>query len=120
MIWLTWRQFRAQAIAVCGAVGAVAVILAITGPKLARDYTAGITACDALGGCESFTDQFFNDHVPAYFALLAVVMFVPAIVGLFWGAPLITRELEAGTHQLAWNQSITRTRWLAVKLGSRV
>jgi ABC-2 family transporter protein len=38
-------------------------------------------------------------------------------IGLFWGAPLIARELEAGTHRLVWNQSITRTHWLAVKLG---
>jgi len=46
-----------------------------------------------------------------------VVLVLPALIGLFWGAPLIARELEAGTHRLVWNQSITRTRWLAVKLG---
>jgi hypothetical protein len=40
----------------------------------------------------------------------------PAILGIFWGAPLIARELETGTYRLAWNQSITRTRWLTVKL----
>ena len=36
---------------------------------------------------------------------------------MFWGAPLIARELEAGTQRLAWMQSVTRFRWLAVKLG---
>ncbi|CAM5274363.1 transporter [Streptomyces tanashiensis] len=36
---------------------------------------------------------------------------------MFWGAPLISRELETGTHYLAWNQGVTRTRWLATKLG---
>jgi hypothetical protein len=40
----------------------------------------------------------------------------PAVIGLFWGAPLIARELETGTAALAWNQSVTRSRWLAVKL----
>jgi hypothetical protein len=30
---------------------------------------------------------------------------------------MVARELEAGTHRLAWNQTVTRTRWLAVKLG---
>ena len=40
----------------------------------------------------------------------------PALIGIFWGAPLIGRELETGTDQLAWTQSVTRTRWLAVKL----
>ncbi|MGP0047447.1 MAG: ABC transporter permease subunit [Solirubrobacteraceae bacterium] len=35
---------------------------------------------------------------------------------LFWGAPLIARELETQTFTLAWSQSVTRTRWLAAKL----
>ena len=45
------------------------------------------------------------------------MLVLPALIGIFWGAPLIARELEAGTHRLVWNQSVTRTRWLAVKLG---
>ena len=40
----------------------------------------------------------------------------PALLGLFWGAPLVARELETGTYRLAWTQSVTRTRWLATKL----
>jgi hypothetical protein len=40
----------------------------------------------------------------------------PALIGIFWGAPLITRELETGTNRLAWTKSITRARRLAVKL----
>ncbi len=40
----------------------------------------------------------------------------PGLIGIFWGAPLIGRELETGTSQLAWTQSVTRSRWLAVKL----
>jgi hypothetical protein len=44
------------------------------------------------------------------------VMAAPALIGIFWGAPLLGAELERGTHQLAWTQSVTRTRWLAVKL----
>jgi hypothetical protein len=31
--------------------------------------------------------------------------------------PLIAREFETGTFRLVWTQGITRTRWLAVKLG---
>jgi hypothetical protein len=30
---------------------------------------------------------------------------------------LVARELETGTHRLAWTQSVTRSRWIAVKLG---
>jgi hypothetical protein len=42
---------------------------------------------------------------------------VPLLPGLFWGAPMVASELEAGTHQFAWTQSITRRRWLTVKAG---
>ncbi|MEU1812069.1 ABC transporter permease subunit [Micromonospora aurantiaca (nom. illeg.)] len=41
---------------------------------------------------------------------------VPALIGAVWGAPLVARELEQGTHRLVWNQSVPRRRWLAVKL----
>ena len=48
------------------------------------------------------------------FGTLAVLA-VPALVGMFWGAPLVARELDAGTHRLAWTLT-SRTRWLAAKL----
>jgi hypothetical protein len=118
MIWLTWRQSRAQAAMMAAALAGLAVILLLTGPQVADDYSTGIAACTGeSGGCSEFVDRFFQDHVQPFLAVTAVVLILPALIGLFWGAPLIARELEAGTHRLVWNQSITRTRWLAVKLG---
>ncbi|GIG56088.1 transporter [Longispora fulva] len=117
MIWLTWRQFRTQATVVFAALILLAVILAVTGPGLAHDYSAGLASCTARGGCDAFAEHFLNSHFALYIGLGVVVAVLPVIVGLFWGAPLVTREFEAGTHRLAWNQSVTRTRWLGVKLG---
>jgi hypothetical protein len=117
MIWLTWRQFRASAGMMAAALSLLAVILALTGPGLADEYSSGIEACTSRGDCSNFVDQFFRDNRGAFLAVTAVVLVLPALIGLFWGAPLIARELEAGTHRLAWTQSVTRTRWLAVKLG---
>ncbi len=117
MIWLTWRQFRVQAATMAAALAGFAVILGVTGGNLADDYATGIAACTAQGnGCSNFVNRFFQDHQNPFLAVTAVVLILPALIGLFWGAPLIARELEAGTHRLVWNQSITRTRWLAVKL----
>ncbi|MER8073323.1 ABC transporter permease subunit [Streptomyces sp. NPDC094034] len=108
MIWLTWRQFRTQATVVFAAVAALASVLAVTGPQLADLHeTAGSSLADRLSG----SDQ------TVYYVGLTVVLAVPAVIGMFWGAPLISRELETGTHRLVWNQSITRARWLAAKLG---
>ncbi|WP_020577220.1 ABC transporter permease subunit [Actinopolymorpha alba] len=118
MIWLTWRQFRTAATAVFGGLAALAAILAVTGPRLADDYATGLADCTTQGGdCSMFVQRFFNENQSGFLAVTAVILVLPALIGLFWGAPLISRELETGTHRLVWNQSITRTRWLAVKLG---
>ena len=52
-----------------------------------------------------------------YFGGILILLVLPAVIGAFWGAPLVARELEAGTFRLAWSQDVTRMRWMAVKLG---
>ncbi|AWS46935.1 ABC transporter permease [Streptosporangium sp. 'caverna'] len=117
MIWLTWRQFRGSAVMTAAVLVILAVVLALTGPDLASRYSAGIAGCVSDDTCERFFDRFFDGYELLFVAVSFVVLALPALIGLFWGAPLITRELEAGTHLLVWNQSVTRGRWLAVKLG---
>ncbi|MEV6260128.1 transporter [Streptomyces sp. NPDC051784] len=108
MIWLTWRQFRMQAALAATSVVALAILLSVTGPRLATLYsTAGSDLMHRL----TSADQ------TVYFVGAVVLLLVPALIGMFWGAPLIARELESGTHHLAWNQGVTRTRWLLSKLG---
>jgi hypothetical protein len=110
MIWLTWRQFRTSALVMLVALVAFAVTLAVTGPQL-------LHLSDTYG--KSFLDQVVLRRVDrtVYFTGVALVYAVPGLIGIFWGAPLISRELDGDTHRLVWNQSVTRTRWLAVKLG---
>jgi hypothetical protein len=107
MTWLIWRQIRTQLLAVYALVGAAALVLALTGPRLAR-----LTPVDG-----SIFSQLTELDRFIYYSGIVVISVVPALIGIFWGAPLVARELENGTHRLAWNQSVTRTRWLAVKLG---
>ena len=124
MIRLTWRQFRTQAWVAIAALAAIAITFAVTRPSLTRMYSAsGIAACQARNDCGRLAAAFISQvradaAYPVLYAMGVIVVFlVPAIIGMFWGAPLITRELEDGTYRLAWTQSVTRTRWLAVKLG---
>ena len=49
MIWLTWRQFRAQTVVAAAALAAFAVILGLTGPNLSHMYAASGQA-----GCRAF------------------------------------------------------------------
>jgi hypothetical protein len=119
MTWLTWRQFRTQAVVAAAALAAFAILLAATGPHLASLYAAsGLSRCHG-GSCQNAAGYFVSEltaYQPLYLASVAVIALAPAVIGMFWGAPLIARELETGTSALAWNQSVTRTRWLAVKL----
>ncbi|MEW2810418.1 ABC transporter permease [Streptomyces massasporeus] len=41
---------------------------------------------------------------------------LPVLTGAWAGGALIGRELESGTAELAWTQSVTPARWLAAKL----
>lgn len=41
---------------------------------------------------------------------------LPLIVAAFTAGPLIARELETGMYRLAWTQSVSPARWLAVRL----
>ncbi len=110
MIWLTWRQFRGSAAVVLGALAVAMVALAVTGPQLADLLRAS--------GEDFFTSLNTDNAKKAVFMLgTALAYVVPGVVGAFWGAPMVARELEAGTHRLVWSQSITRTRWLVSKLG---
>src|SRR5580692_8036524 len=121
MIRLSLLQFRIQAITAAVVLAAFAVLLAATGPDLASTYAAdGLDSCHG-SSCTNLADYFAGSLVRSPYGVLSllsngVILLAPAVIGLFWGAPLIARELETGTAALAWNQSVTRTRWLAVKL----
>ena len=122
MLWLTWRQFRAQATAVAALVAAFGVLLLVTGLRLASLYRASsLAACHR--DCGQAAGNFLNQvgsgggYHRIYTLGAALVYLLPAVIGLFWGAPLIAREVESGPYRLAWNQTVTRERWLAVKLG---
>jgi hypothetical protein len=109
MTWLAWRQFRTSAIIAAIALAVMAVLLAVT--------THGSNASCAVNNClatDGKLGRLTHDHLLQFLSTLLVGL--PAIVAAFWGAPLVAREVESGTHRLAWTQSVTRTRWLTTKL----
>jgi len=114
MIRLTLRQFRPQALVGVGVLLLAALVLLVTGPHLAHVYNTYVASCRATGSCSanpvSHTYQFLRTGLPLF------VVAVPALIGVFWGAPLVAHELETGTYRLAWTQSVSRGQWLAIKL----
>jgi hypothetical protein len=122
MIRLSMLQLRVQAITAAVAVIAFTILLAATEPQLASLYAAsGLRGCQPAGcgqQASSFLQQVNSTgpYGPVYQLSIILIALTPAVTGLFWGAPLLARELETGTFALAWSQSVTRARWLAVKL----
>jgi hypothetical protein len=116
-ILLTWRQVRAQVLLAFGLLALVAIVAIITGPHLVHLYDVNVAPCQSHNDCSSASSAFLlNDHF-LQATLNTLVLVAPALTGMFWGAPLISRELETGTYRLVWTQSLTRGRWLAVKIG---
>jgi len=115
MIRLALRQFRAPAwTAAIGLVALAALVLA-TRPQLSAAAATARRACGTETDCPALI-TFVHSNAALSTAIGLVVIVTPALIGAFWGAPTVAREFETGTHKLVWTQSISRTRWLAVKL----
>ena len=114
MTWLVWRQHRVQFCLGGALLAAFAALIVITGVQVANQYHAALAACGGHA-CQNLDGLFLGNHAVSF--LVICTLGAPALVGLFWGAPLAAAEAEAGTTQFAWMQSVTRKRWLAVKIG---
>ncbi|GGX56714.1 hypothetical protein [Streptomyces fructofermentans] len=120
LTWLIWRQHRS-------AFWTGLVLLAVFAAFVVTRRSGMVADIDAhnLAGCvyespearceevNAFRGRFYD--VMHYTGLL--VSFVPLVIGVFLGGPLLSRELENGTYALSCTQSVSRTRWIAFKLG---
>ena len=117
MIWVTWRQHRAEAAVAAVIFTAAAAGLFIVGTVArSRADALGLPAClKAQRDCSSTLETlhgYFHSIPPFTGALIAL----PILAGMFWTAPLVSREYEAGTHRLAWTQSVSPLRWITTKV----
>ena len=116
MIRFAWLQARGQTLVGAGALAALAVATAIVGVHLSHLHSSLVSGCQQHGDCGIAVSEFLS-HGNFFEHVLDIVAQVAApLLGVFWGAPLLARELESGTHRLVWTQSVTRSRWLITRL----
>jgi ABC-type transport system involved in multi-copper enzyme maturation permease subunit len=120
MIWLTWRQHRLEGVMTLGVLAVIGVFLLLTGRAMANSFQQlGLSHC--LGQtppgspCPDLIMAFGTQYGLLQF-FDTLLIFLPLLLGALVGAPLVAREVEQRTHLLIWTQSITRLRWLTVKL----
>src|ERR1700733_13777855 len=116
MTWVTWRQYRYQGAVAAGLLAVVAVVLLISGFHAASVWHSALHRC-GVGVCSGPFGSSITLGGSVANAVVVATSAVPLLPGLLWGAPMVAHELETGTNQFAWTQSITRRRWLAVKAG---
>jgi ABC-type transport system involved in multi-copper enzyme maturation permease subunit len=93
----------------------LALYLVYLGSEIRTFYDTKIANCEAQA-CYLARMDFRANFDDTISVMVVLLIAVPGLIGVFWGAPLVTQELEQRTDRLVWNQSVTRTRWLAVKL----
>ena len=62
MTWLSWRQFRGQALVAAAALTAVAIALLVTGPGLAHYYSTMVETCQSRGDCDVVASVLGEKH----------------------------------------------------------
>jgi hypothetical protein len=117
VIWTTWRQHRAELGIGVLILAGLSVGLAVVGATARNRASAlGLPACwRTHGQCASALDALHRDFHAIRTLTLALVA-VAVLAGMFWAAPLVSREYEAGTYRLAWTQSVSPLRWIGTKI----
>ncbi|MGH7233976.1 MAG: ABC transporter permease subunit [Candidatus Saccharimonadales bacterium] len=118
MNWLAWRQHRKQFMIAGIFLVLFAGFMIPTGLNFWHTYQHALSTCGSTDTCNQLQGELFQsqlDQLLLHFLPVAI-MFVPILLGLFWGVPFLAREYGEGTNKLVWTQGVSRRKWLTVKL----
>ncbi len=107
-IRVSWRQHRTSLAAVAAALTAGVILLVITGLRLHAQLGGPVYRGHPLRAFD-WTQQLGATNTP-------VLGFVPFILGIGLGVPLVRGELQRQTAAFAWTQGMSRVRWLTSQL----
>ncbi|MEU3712709.1 ABC transporter permease subunit [Streptomyces catenulae] len=109
--WLVWRRHRA---ALTGGI----IVTVLASAFFVYEHFAVVDLVQQYGSQpgERASTKFGNDFGRIFRVGAGLLTFLPAIIGLFLGAPLIAGEQEHGTIRLVTTQSVSRARWIVTTL----
>lgn len=103
LAWVTWRQHRLMLVGTGSIVAIGAVLMGLV--ALAAG-TRGSLAISVL---------MFDDLGAPADLLATCILGFGAVVAVFWGGPLLSKEYEQRTHLFAWSQDVSALRMLVGK-----
>jgi ABC-2 family transporter protein len=106
LIWLTWRQHRWPIVISATITAGLTISMLITAARLGT--LAQSCASNGCAGDPATTAAYATYQ-------MNTVVFLPVLIAVFLGVPLLAREYEQRTLPLAWSQDISPLRWLAGK-----
>ncbi|MET7422522.1 ABC transporter permease [Dactylosporangium sp. NPDC005555] len=116
LIWLAWRQHRWT---ILGTLVLAAVLVGWM-TYLSAEVTDLYHQCHDMR-CPEHSPQAArlagtSNLTLTLASLLLLVQYMPMLIGVFIGVPLLSREHEQRTLLLAWSQDVSPARWLWAKL----
>lgn len=115
LAWVVWRRYRTTLAATVAVLALFALYLWIDGHQMRSSYLQ-YTGCTPANSARcQFAWQHFRDTYGSDF-IANVMLFLPGVVGVFAGAPILARELESGTFRYTWTQGVGRMRWAVATL----
>lgn len=120
--WLTWRMHRFEALFVAG----VSVLLAATLWVVAAHLRAIEVdpACwaqwsgsdEITSACQRSVNAWLTVNEEEVGQMTGLLVFVPVLLGVVLGVPVVGREVEMRTLGLAWSLGGRRWRWLLARV----
>jgi hypothetical protein len=119
MARVTWLQRRSTLIGLLVVFVACAVAIVVgqagTHASYASFVANGCVQNRFHVPCGTF-ENWFADNTDLFSAMVIALRVVPVVIGVFVGAPLLSRELESGTFRFTWTQGVGRSRAVVTTL----
>ena len=116
LLWVAWRRYRTTLFGILALLALEAAYLVERGHRMRSAYDA-VQACTPTSSASCrFAFENFHDTYASVGFIGSLLVWTPAVIGVFAGAPLLARELETGTFRFAWTQGVGRTRWVVAHL----
>ncbi len=116
MSYVVWRLHRTHVTIAAAGLAALSLLLVVTGINMADTFHSAVSSCQATHSCGQLPSLLFQGD-GALVQIVSGTMILPALLGVLWGAPLVSGEFESRTTDLIWTQSITRRRWTLTNMG---
>ena len=117
MIWLAWRRNRLLLLVMLGGFIALAawMILVAQASAATTEHSCNQVSTVPVFHCSGPLDVVNKSSTSASdqaAVINVLLLFLPCLLGIVFGAPLVASEAERGTNRLVWTQGRSRTAWL--------